>query len=142
MNRNTSTLWLARVPVLIVFFLNIQCAIVFVILPELYANSFEIGGQIGKWVIQTMGILFLMWNVPYFIALINPVKNLTSLKEAVIMQFIGGFGETLLYLSINRSHDVIRKSIERFMLFDWSGLILLVIALFLAIRFRKKNIHS
>ena len=80
-----------------------------------------------------------MWNIPYFFALLNPVRNFTSLIEAVIMQLIGGLGESLLYITMDSTNITIRKSIERFMLFDWSGLVLLMIALVIASRMRGKN---
>lgn len=128
----------ARIPILIVFFFNIQCAAVFLVSPEQTAPSFELSGATGRWVIQALGILFLMWNVPYFFALMNPVKNFTSLIEAVSMQFIGGLGESLLYIAMDSTNFVIKKSIERFMLFDWGGFVLLMAALIIAARIRRK----
>ena len=137
-NRRLSYWW-ARIPVIIVFFFNVQCTMVFLFSPEQYAPSFELSGTTGRIVIQALGILFLMWNIPYFFALLNPVRNFTSLIEAVIMQLIGGLGESLLYITMDSTNITIRKSIERFMLFDWSGLVLLMIALVIAARMRGKN---
>jgi hypothetical protein len=140
MKNSGLSIWLARIPVLIVFIFNIQCAVLFLLWPARYAPAFVLSGSAGDLVVRGMGILFLMWNVPYFVALLHPVKHITSLKEAAAMQFIGGFGETLLYL--NAVSPVLRGSIARFMLFDWGGLILLIAALWLAAGMKKDALKA
>ena len=120
--------WLARLLIGLVFFFNVQCAIAFLIAPQLYAASFELYGPPGEGMLRGLGLLFLMWNVPYAVALWNPVRQRTSLNEALVMQAIGVVGETLLLLTFPAGHAAIRASIERFILFDGSGLALLVLA--------------
>ena len=119
---------LARVLILIVLFLNIQCAILFLWTPEVYIPGFELNGVPGRAMIQGMGILFLMWSVPYWMALIHPVRNKLSLFEAVIMQAIGVVGESILFVQISNEHIVMRNSALRFIIFDAGGLVLLLIA--------------
>ncbi len=105
-----------------------QSAIAFVARPEAYAPGFELSGVAGAGMVRGMGILFLMWNVPYAVALSHPVKRRISLFEAIVMQAIGFFGETFLLLSFPTGHPVIVDSVGRFILFDGVGLAVLVIA--------------
>jgi hypothetical protein len=97
--------------------------------PEIYAPGFELQGESGAAVIQGMGLLFLMWNVPYIVALLNPVRYFISLIEAVTMQAIGVVGESLLLALLRGEHPLIRDSVTRFIFFDGGGLLLLLVAL-------------
>lgn len=137
MKKSSFSIWWIRLPIFLVLFFNIQCAVMFLLSPQRYAPSFELSGQTGTIVIQAMAILFIMWNVPYVLALVHPLNHLTSLVEAFVMQFIGGLGETLLYFSIDPGAEQVRSSIARFMLFDWGGLFLLLAALLLSMLLRK-----
>lgn len=121
--------WIAQVLIGIVVFFNLDAAFSFLLHPDLYAPGFEISGIPGRAVTQGMGLLFLMWNVPYLFALVNPVKQFTSLVEAVLMQAIGVIGETILLLNLPGSHPIITASTERFIFFDGGGLVLLIVAL-------------
>ena len=76
-----------------------------------------------------MGILFVMWNIPYLAALIHPAHNQNALLEAVLMQAVGAIGETILLLMLPASHPVLSASIQRFVVFDSGGLICLLAAL-------------
>ncbi|HEX7567219.1 MAG TPA: hypothetical protein VF355_01490 [Anaerolineaceae bacterium] len=120
--------WLARLLIGPVFFFNVQCALAFLIAPQDFSPAFELAGAPGEGMVRGMGILFLMWNVPYAVALWNPWRNRRSLYEAVAMQAIGFGGETLLLLTFPTGHALVRSAVERFMLFDASGLVLLVLA--------------
>jgi hypothetical protein len=122
-------IWLARALIGFVFFFNVECAIAFLAAPQLYVPAFELSGAAGEGMLRGMGILFLMWNIPYAVALWNPVAQRRSLIEAAVMQAIGVVGETLLLLTFPAGHAVIHDSVTRFILFDGSGLVLLLIAL-------------
>jgi hypothetical protein len=128
---NKFRLWLARILIFIVTFLNLQCAAQFLLAPEYYASGFELSGAVGSAMIQSLGLLFIMWNVPYLMALIHPVKHRVSLIEAVIMQFIGVVGETVLLLTLQGSHPTLADGVVRFIAFDGGGFILLLAALLL-----------
>jgi hypothetical protein len=130
-------IWLARILIGLVFFFNVQCALVFLFAAPDYASSFELGGAAGEGMVRGLGLLFLMWNVPYAVALWQPVRHRLSLFEAVVMQTIGFFGETALLFTFSAGHVVLRSSIERFMLFDGSGLVFLLIAAWLVSRHRQ-----
>ncbi len=121
-------IWLARGLIGIVFFFNIECALAFLVAPQSYAPAFELSGAAGEGMLRGMGILFLMWNVPYAVALWNPISQRRSLLEAVAMQAIGVVGETILLITFPEGHAVVRDSVLRFILFDGGGLALMVAA--------------
>jgi len=127
----TSQLWLARVLVAIVAGWNLQAALAFILWPERFAPGFELTGIPGAAAVRGTGILFLMWNVPYLVALWHPRKNLSFLGIAIVMQLIGLVGESLILITLPDGHAALSESITRFILFDASGLILLSAALFL-----------
>ena len=131
--------WVAQVLIWIVVFFNLDAAFSFMLQPELYAPGFELTGIPGQTVIQGMGLLFLMWNVPYLFALVKPTRHFTSLIEAVIMQAIGVIGETILLLNLPGSHPMITASAERFIIFDGGGLMLLIIALVITMQIRRSK---
>lgn len=124
----------ARLCVALVLIWNIQCAVAFLVAPAGYAAGFELAGAAGEAVVRGIGVLFLMWNVPYAVALWHPVRHRVSLYEAVAMQGIGVAGETLILLSLPAAMVVVRASIGRFIVFDAVGLALLVLAVLLARR--------
>lgn len=131
-------LWLSRVLVGIVFFFNVQSSLAFLIWPWAYTPGFELTGAVGAALIQGFGLLFLMWNVPYAFALWHPRKNRVSLYEAVLMQAIGFFGETILVSLLPAGHALLRASITRFRWFDGLGLALLLMAAFAALERRPQ----
>ena len=132
--------WIAQGLIGIVVFFNLDAAFSFMVRPDLYAPGFEISGIPGRAITQGMGLLFLMWNVPYLFAVVNPVKHFISLVEAVLMQAIGVIGETILLLNLPGSHPIITASTERFIIFDGGGLVLLIVALVITWQIRKSRI--
>jgi hypothetical protein len=128
MLRDRSKLWVGRILIGWVLITNIQCAILFILFPGSFVQSFELTGVAGNAAIRGFGILFLMWNVPYVLALIQPRKFRLSLLEAVGMQAIGFIGETALLLFFPPGHPYIRETVSRFIIFDGIGLILLLLS--------------
>lgn len=128
---------LARLLVGVVFVWNVQCALAFLINPEDYATSFELEGTVGLAMMQSVGVLFLMWNVPYAVALWQPVRHRTALYEAVVMQAIGVAGESWILWGLGTEHAALRSSLTRFIWFDAAGLILLLTAVWLVWRIPK-----
>lgn len=133
------TLWFSRVLIGVVFFFNVECALAFLAAPHAYAPAFELAGEPGAGMVRGMGILFLMWNVPYAFALWNPLRFRVSLLSAVIMQAIGAAGETMLLLTFPPGYAMLRASVLRFIIFDTAGLVLLVIAGILVWRISPKS---
>lgn len=123
---------IARILISLVFVINIQCAIVFIVDPSAYMYGFGLEGAAGRQTVRALGLLFIMWNVPYAFALANPIKHRISLIEAVIMQAIGFFGETCI-LFIGGPYPLpIESTVKRFILFDGLGLVILLVALWFA----------
>jgi hypothetical protein len=127
-------LWVARFLIALVTAWNLQAALVFILWPERFAPGFELPGVPGAVAMRGTGILFLMWNVPYLVALWQPWKYRLALGLALVMQFIGLVGESLLLLSLPSGFVLLRTSILRFITFDGSGLLLLVVAFWLVRR--------
>jgi hypothetical protein len=97
----------------------------FLMAPDTYALGFELSGEAGAAAVRGIGLLFLMWNVPYAVAFWHPVRHRISLYEALAMQAIGLLGESLIFLSLPATHLAARASIARFIAFDAAGLLLL-----------------
>ncbi len=116
----------------IVFFLNIQAGILFYLKPDVYASAYELSGMPGNVAIAGTGLLFLMWNVPYAFALLNPYKYRTSLIQALMMQAMGVVGESLILSRIPLDqHLILRQNIWRFIIFDGVGVLFLILAFYL-----------
>ena len=141
MHQEGTRIWVSRALIGLVLFFNVQCAVAFIAAPKVYAMGFELEGAVGEGMIRGMGILFLMWNVPYAVALSHPVRRRVSLYEAILMQSIGLVGETLLLHLFPAGHPVIEASIGRFILFDGAGLLALLLAAWVS-RTRKVEVIS
>ena len=134
-------LWLARGLVALVAAWNLQAALVFILWPERFAFGFELSGVPGDAAVRGTGILFVMWNVPYLLALWHPGKYRLALGMALVMQLIGLVGESLMLTALPQEHALLRTSIFRFIIFDGSGLLLLTVSFWLVQREAKsKNI--
>ncbi len=125
---SNSHTWIARVLIGLVLFINVQSALVFFANPAGFAPAYELSGVSGAAAIRGFAVLFLMWNVPYAVALINPVKYRVSLYEAIAMQGIGLVGESIIWWTLPAEHIILRTSILRFILFDGAGLVALLVA--------------
>ncbi len=108
--------------------MNVQCALAFMVVPAAFAPGFELEGAVGEAMVRGMGVLFLMWNVPYAAAAWQPQKHRLSMLEAVIMQAIGLLGESAICLALPPGHALALASITRFIIFDGAGLVVLLAA--------------
>ncbi len=124
-------IWTARLLVGLVVLVNVQCAMAFLWSPQRYTAGFEMQGAGGEALVRGLGLLFVMWNVPYAVAAWHPSRRRVSLMEATAMQAIGLVGEGLLLWSLPAGHGALRETATRFILFDAPGLALLVAALWL-----------
>ena len=131
--------WVSRLLIAAVTIMNLQAAFLFMLRPGDFSYGFEMIGTAGEAMMRGMGLLFLMWNIPYIFAAIHPTRNFISLVEAVIMQFIGVAGETLILVGLPGEHPLIEVSVKRFILFDGSGFVFLLIALLLAVLARRSS---
>jgi len=128
---NPWQVWAARLFIFVVLFLNLQAAILFMFTPDSFVRAFQLEGIPGRAAIVGYGILFLMWQVPYIFALLHPVKFNLSLWQALIMQVIGTVGESILLSTIPGEYQLLRSSIQRFIVFDAAGVLLLMLAILL-----------
>ncbi len=129
-------LWFARILIGVVIAWNLQAALAFFLSPGTFATGFELSGIPGLAAVRGIAVLFVMWNVPYVMAAWQPQRHSLSLLEALVMQFIGVSGETVILLTLPPGHAVLQGSIQRFLTFDACGLAVLALAMWLA---RKQN---
>ena len=125
-------LWLTRLLIGVVIAWNLQCAFVFLLTPAAFATGFELVGVPGAAAVRGFAILFLMWNIPYLVALWHPRRNRLSLWEALVMQLVGVTGESAILLLLPPGYPTLNASILRFVAFDAAGLVLLVVAMWLS----------
>src|SRR5512136_2522950 len=119
-------LWLARLLIAVVVTWNLQCALAFLFNPAAFAPGFELAGIPGEAAVRGFAVLFVMWNVPYLVALWSPLRHRLSLWEALAMQVIGVIGESLILAFIPFEHSILRGSIQRFIIFDAAGIVCLI----------------
>jgi hypothetical protein len=122
----------------VVILFNLQAAVVFLLWPERYGPGLELEGAVGDAMLRGLGLLFVMWNVPYAVALWHPIRQRISLYEALAMQTIGLVGEAIIYNSLPITHALLRASILRFIGFDVLGLVLLAVAAWITRRSKIK----
>ena len=121
-------LWLARGALLTVLAWNLSAALPYRLWPADYAGAFELSGAPGQAAVRGIGLLFLMWAVPFIPAILHPVRHRVALVIVLAMQAIGLAGESLLLMTLPAGHAALRATGLRFIALDGLGLILLTIA--------------
>ena len=120
--------WTARLLIGIVTAWNLQAALAFIVFPGRFVNAYELSGIAGEAAIRGFGLLFLMWNVPYVFAVGDPVRYQLALTFTLLMQSIGLIGESYILFTLSTEHVLLRSSVLRFIIFDGTGLFLLIAA--------------
>lgn len=115
--------WFARVAVGAVLAANLSCAAAFILQPERYAAGFELSGLQGRLVVQSFGILFLMWNATYPLVLLRPQAHLSLFAIILVQQALGLAGETWIWLGLPPGHAALWNTGLRFIIFDGLGLL-------------------
>jgi hypothetical protein len=128
MNYRRATLWTARLALAVVFFFNASCALAFVARPAAYAPGFEVSGIAGQALVRGIGILFLMWNVTYPLAVWRPWRYRWLFLIIILQQVIGLAGETWMLLTLPPGHAALAATGWRFVAFDGGGLVALLVA--------------
>ncbi len=118
----------ARVAVALVFALNVQCAVSFVLWPGAYAGGFELEGVPGAAAVRGLGAAFLMWNATYPAVIANPRRFRALYAVVLAQQAVGLAGESWILLSLPAGHAALAASIVRFIAFDAAGLVLMAAA--------------
>lgn len=119
---------LVRIAFAIVFVVNVQCAASFVLQPDAYAPAYELSGTAGAVAVQGLGIAFLMWNATYPAVIASPLRFRAVAVIVLVQQAIGLAGESWLRFGLPAGHAALSASIERFILFDAAGLVLMAAA--------------
>lgn len=117
-----------RIVFALVFVINVQCALSFIVWPEAYLSAYELQGVSGVAAVQGIGVAFLMWNVTYPFVIINPRKYWVVAYIVLIQQVVGLVGESYILWTLSVGHEMLGASIERFIAFDAAGLALMVLA--------------
>lgn len=130
--------WVARALVAVVFAVNVQCALQFVTAPAAYAPAYQVEGPGALAFVQTVGILFLMWNVAYLPVIANPARHRACFGVILAQQVVGLAGEAALRAGMGSDLAVLSASVARFVAFDAAGLALLAVA-FAITRTPKKD---
>lgn len=118
----------ARIAFALVFVVNVQCAVSFVLFPSGYAPQFELDGVSGAVAVQGLGVAFLMWNATYPAVIANP-RRFRALGAVVLaQQAIGLAGESWIRAALPAGHELLSASIERFIAFDAFGLLVMTAA--------------
>ena len=120
--------WIARALVALVFVINVQCALQFVIWPDAYTAAYQLEGASAEAVVRSIGICFLMWNATYPPVIARPGRFRVLFGVVIAQQVIGLVGESLLLLTLGPDLAVLASSVTRFIVFDAAGLVALVVA--------------
>ena len=118
----------ARVLVALVFAVNVQCALQFILWPGSYVASYQVEGPSAEAMVRTVGICFLMWNVTYPPVIARPRRQRTLFGVVLAQQVVGLVGESLLLANLQPGLELLAGSIARFIAFDAVGLALLAAA--------------
>ena len=131
MNKAVFRLWASRFLIAIVVAWNMECALVFWLNPGGFTPGFELAGLPGAAAVRGFAVLFVMWNIPYLVALWHPQQNRLSLWEALAMQIVGVIGESFILFSLPAGHALLHTSLLRFITFDAAGVVCLIGTVFL-----------
>ena len=118
----------ARVAYAVVFAINVQCALSFVLWPGAFSGAYELSGVAGEAAVRGLGVAFLMWNATYPLVIANPVKHRALAGVVIAQQVIGLVGESAILAMLPAGHDVLAGGILRFIAFDAAGLVIMVAA--------------
>lgn len=127
-NRQLAAIWVARAAVGLVFAVNIECALAFILQPQRYSGGFEVSEVPGELIVQSFGILFLMWNATYPPVILSPHTQRSLFGVILAQQFIGLLGETWLLLKLLAGHPALYATGLRFVVFDGFGLLIMGLA--------------
>ncbi len=131
MNYHRAALWVTRLALAAVFCFNVGCGLAFVARPEAYAPSFEVSGVAGEALVRGIGILFLMWNVTYPLAIWNPWRYRWLFLIVIVQQAIGLAGEAWMLLTLPPGHAALATTGWRFAAFDGGGFVAMLVTFIL-----------
>ena len=121
--------WFARLAFAAPLAWNLQCIISLLTAPAESAVAFGLTGTAGTAAVQGLAVAFLMWNATYPLFIYAPVRFKELGIIVAVQQLIGLVGETLILFSLPANAGALIASIQRFIVFDAAGLVLMVAAL-------------
>ncbi|MEN8097540.1 MAG: hypothetical protein ABFQ89_00565 [Chloroflexota bacterium] len=121
---------------------NLSAAIPYMVNPDGSLHSFQVSGIGGASLIRGLGILFLMWQVPYIPVLIHPAKHRVAFLCILAMQLIGIVGESLMLWHLPDGNPGLFATGTRFLTFDTAGLVLLVIGYLIVRGIKHQDLES
>lgn len=131
-----------RIAFAIVFVINVQCAVSFVLWPSHFVSAYELSGVAGNAAIRGIGVAFLMWNATYPAFVTNPRKFFPLGAIIISQQVIGLAGESFILATLPAQHVILASSITRFIAFDTSGLIIMAASFIWLLAKRKQGIRQ
>lgn len=136
-----AAIWFTRLAFAVVFVINVQCALSFVLFPEQFVAAYELEGIAGQAAVSGIGVAFLMWNATYPAFIVAPLKFKVLGWVILIQQAIGLVGESVILARLPQvGHDVLASSIMRFIVFDGVGLVLMALAFTCLLISLKRNV--
>ena len=120
--------WPARAAFLLAFAINVQRAASFVLWPDAYAPSFEVAGVPGAAAVQGLGPAPGPRSWAWPSAPPRPVPCRAVAASWRVPRAIGLAGEPSLPSGLPAGPAALSASIERFILFDAAGLVLMAAA--------------
>ena len=134
--------WLARVAVFIVFFLNVMCAVQFILEPIGYATAYGLPAtEESGAMVAGLGVAFLMWNATYPAVIISPRRFRALYVVVLFQQLIGLVGESCILAHLvgaGLGSSLMAAGIMRFVVFDAGGLVLMLVAFIVLLRTAPK----
>ena len=124
----------ARAAVALVLIANLSASVPYLIAPGAYAAAFELEGAAGAVMVRAIGVLFLMWCVAYVPVVARPDRHPALFGVILVQQTIGLIGESWILASLPPSHAALSATGLRYIVFDGTGLALLVLAFTLSWR--------
>ena len=116
----------------IVFFLNVMCAVQFIVWPDTYAASYGLPPTPeSAAMVAGLGVAFLMWNVTYPAVIASPLRFRVLFIVVLVQQLVGLVGESGILLQLagaGLADGPMAHGILRFIVFDAGGLILMLAA--------------
>lgn len=119
------TAWIVRLCFAFVFVANVQCALGFVLAPEAYMGAYELSEVPGRVATQGIGVAFLMWNCTYPAVIWQPQRHHLLAGVVLAQQMVGLVGESVIRAMLPAGHELLASSIDLFIAFDATGLLLM-----------------
>lgn len=133
--------WAVRLAYLVVFVVNVQCALSFAVNPAGFVGAYQLegAGAAGLAAVQGIGVAFLMWNCTYPPVIANPSRFFPLAAVVLVQQVVGLVGETVILTQLPAGYETLAASVVRFIGFDAFGLVIMGLAFAWMAAMRKKD---